>query len=236
MVFGSPYNWCDSRCDRCAAADECPLQRRIAGSRWRHEILEEDPDDADIVMRDVLESLRSALVMLKRVAEEEGVDLTDAVSEVSSPASLSAERLRRAGMEYVSAAHDLLGALPSDLSDRGEQLAEQVGGGSTLIAAKSARLAPGEAPSYSSSDDDVWRADGVPNLLLVEVVDRIVAEAVHGLAAMDPSLSFERYERVRKGWRRALAPWAAAVPHGALDELHSLISERRAPSPFLVMA
>jgi hypothetical protein len=112
----------------------------------------EDPDDLAVVLEEVAEDFDKMLVELRRLASEEGIDLDAPLPPV--PIVLDAVRLRVAGHALVVNA--------GQLSDRsGDELATTA----LIIAIKAARIA-----GYLSDVEEceVWDADAVPNLLLLQ--------------------------------------------------------------------
>jgi len=70
------FNCCDYRCERCEDAKDCTLYKQEQASRIKHILNGEDPNDMEIVMRDVGENLRDAFEKIRQFAEEESIDLT----------------------------------------------------------------------------------------------------------------------------------------------------------------
>jgi hypothetical protein len=80
------FNYCDRWCERCNYTDRCRLYQSEAERNIRHILNDEDPNDPEIVMRDVAESLEDAMAMLEAQMEIEGIsgeDFEDADDEDS---------------------------------------------------------------------------------------------------------------------------------------------------------
>lgn len=71
------FNYCDRWCERCNYTDRCRLFQSEAERNIRHILNDEDPNDPEIVMRDVAESLDDAMAMLEAQMEIEGISKED---------------------------------------------------------------------------------------------------------------------------------------------------------------
>lgn len=71
------FNYCDRWCERCNYTDRCRLFQSEAERNIRHILNDEDPNDPEIVMRDVAESLEDAMAMLESHMEIEGISQED---------------------------------------------------------------------------------------------------------------------------------------------------------------
>ncbi len=71
------FNYCDRWCERCNYTDRCRLFQSEAERNIRHILNDEDPNDPEIVMRDVAESLEDAMAMLGAQLETEGISKED---------------------------------------------------------------------------------------------------------------------------------------------------------------
>ncbi len=228
--FGPVYNWCDRWCERCdLGARRCPLALKEAQRRWVHEARGEDPDDPAVFAADVQEEWDALERTLERVAEEEGIDPhAPAPPEVVTMASL---RLRRAGMGFAGEVARALRELPDELreSDAARELSRQ----SILVASKCARLADvvGER-GEPRTDDEVWEDDAVPNLLLLEALDRRLVACVAELFAPERAAPLTE---LASALREAIGRLLAAVPEEARAELAAMIERGDAPSPFVVV-
>ncbi|HSL89478.1 MAG TPA: hypothetical protein VK870_09260 [Ignavibacteriaceae bacterium] len=80
------FNYCDRWCERCNYTDRCRLYQSEAERNIQHILNDEDPNDPEIVARDIKESLEDAMAMLEAQMEIEGiskVDLEDVEDEDS---------------------------------------------------------------------------------------------------------------------------------------------------------
>jgi len=69
------FNYCDRWCERCSMTSKCSLFYRESQRRAEHQEKGEDPDDWDIVLKDVQDDLQEAIQMCTQMAAEQGVDL-----------------------------------------------------------------------------------------------------------------------------------------------------------------
>src|SRR5438874_2098563 len=75
------FNYCDRWCEKCRFNDRCRVYDQELAMKERHEILGEDPSDPKLVMEDVAATFEQTMEMLKKMAEEMGVDLSEAPPE-----------------------------------------------------------------------------------------------------------------------------------------------------------
>src|SRR5947208_16926230 len=66
------YNYCDRWCEQCRFSDRCLVYYQEQQALDRHRLAGEDPDDPEVFMRDVEESLGQSMGMLEKMAEEAG--------------------------------------------------------------------------------------------------------------------------------------------------------------------
>jgi hypothetical protein len=69
------FNYCDRWCERCPRTDCCRVFYEENRKRKEHVLAGEDPDDWNVVVQDVEESLQDAIGMIQEMAEEKGIDL-----------------------------------------------------------------------------------------------------------------------------------------------------------------
>jgi hypothetical protein len=216
--FGRSFNWCDRRCERCPLALECPLALREAQTNWVLEARGEDPDDPEVAMRVVAETLQRTFEQLLQFARDEGIDLDAPLPQ--RPASLDAVRLQRLATHFAGRVRVL--PLP-EAHDELRTIA-------LVLCMKCARIACHLEAEVSG---DVWESDAVPNLLLVQRLLQGAGQALAQLAAdhdeLETSLrqDLEALERVVQPLLAQLGPTPARL-------LAGLISRDAAPSPFCI--
>lgn len=80
------FNYCDRCCERCDYRDRCRLFQTETERNIQNILNDEDPNDPNIVARDIKESLEDAMAMLEAQMEIEGIskeDLEDTEDEDS---------------------------------------------------------------------------------------------------------------------------------------------------------
>jgi hypothetical protein len=221
--FGSPYNWCDRRCERCPIAEQCPLWQCETQSRWVAEARGEDPDDPEVAMRDTVAQLQRAYAEVMRIAEAEGIDLDAPLPK--RPAVLDSIRLQRTASELAVRVHTM------PVEQKHEELPKMA----TLITMKAARIAC--HLEEEALPDEVWHGDVVPNLLLLQ---RVLQGFGQALAQLETELETEQDE-ILAGVRNALGeldrimqPLIARVGQTPKRILAALIARNAAPSPFCI--
>jgi hypothetical protein len=214
-TFDAPYNWCDSRCQRCALQDTCAIARHDDRRRKRRTARDEDPDALPAVMEDVFADLRDACGMLEQLTSKRAPEPSP-----PRPLSLGKKQLERATLQLARCVVRL---------DGSGELAPALGAEClhlcTLLAGKSARVS-----SYiGSGDAGVWDFDAVPNLLLIELT---LARLRQGLGQLDDAPTRAALTDVE----RLLAPLLASIGLAARAQMAALVRAGRAPSPFLIAA
>src|SRR5688500_13894025 len=68
-------NYCDRWCEKCRFNDRCRVYDSELAMMERHEILGEDPADPEIMMQDVSSTFEDTVELLRKMADEMGVDL-----------------------------------------------------------------------------------------------------------------------------------------------------------------
>lgn len=90
--------WIDCSWRRIACGrNDCPICGRVERDRQKHEMRGEDPDDAQVMMEDLAESLRETIVTIHKMAAEMNIDLSnlDDVDPEPQPPEPKAFRLYR---------------------------------------------------------------------------------------------------------------------------------------------
>ncbi|MFQ6042463.1 MAG: hypothetical protein ACE5PV_16530, partial [Candidatus Poribacteria bacterium] len=128
------YNYCDRWCERCNMTQQCFLYYQDSRREAEHRAKGEDPHDWDIVLQDLHESFQETLTMLRKHAEEEGIDLdaidTEAViSELVDPSDhplhIKAHRYSMNAHKFLEKLHDVINE-EIDNINAGDVLAENI--------------------------------------------------------------------------------------------------------------
>jgi hypothetical protein len=101
-----------------------------------------------------------------------------------------------------------------------------------LLAAKVARI----ASHLDDEDDDLWDADAVPNLLLIEKLLVDLDAEIPARIARAPRRLVAKFELTDRRLRGMLAPLFAAIPLSTRRVVSALVAAGRAPSPFVRLA
>jgi hypothetical protein len=157
------------------------------------------------------EMLAKAHSMLEKICVENGISL-DNLPPPAAP-GIDAVLLRDTAMAHAMALAEL-----------------GLTGAGMLLAGKVVRVA-----SYLDDErgDDVWEADAVPNLLLLEKLLVDLDADVAGRRPRAPQPLVVRVEKSGELLRGLLAPLFATIPVVTRQVLAALIAAKCAPSPFV---
>lgn len=159
------------------------------------------------------EALGKAVRMLEELCAEKGISLDDLPRP--PPPKIDAQLLRNAATDHALALHDV----GPDLGDAG-----------MLLAGKVARIA---AYLDYEDGDDVWQADAVPNLLLLEKLLADLDAEIAPRTRRAPPAMVEHLETSGRLLRTLLSPLFATIPALARRVLDALTASGHAPSPFV---
>jgi hypothetical protein len=186
--------------------------------RWRHEMRGEDPDDPDIAWADVEQELRRAFDLLRDLLEEKGIDPDD----IEAPStSLTEARVKKLGVQYATSLRHL-----EPRGDAAPRL-EAARRAALTVGSKLARI----SADLDAGDGETWAWDTVPNLLLIERLDRDITDCMDRLAGVS-EIDDREFRRARAEMLRIVTPLLEVVPHSARSALDRLAEAGRAPSPF----
>ena len=73
-----PFNYCDYRCDRCPEQENCRVYKDDQERLLDHYRKGEDPYDPDIFMNDLKAIFGKTEKMIRKIAKEQGIDLSEA--------------------------------------------------------------------------------------------------------------------------------------------------------------
>lgn len=114
------YNYCDRWCERCSMTDRCSLLAQETRAKKLHLARGEDPNDLDVMLKDVQTSLSKTMKMLVEKAEEEGIDLDEGLDEVQDELQsdrdfCSAHPLHEMAFRLARQSHAFLETLASEI-------------------------------------------------------------------------------------------------------------------------
>lgn len=220
LPFSAPFNWCDHCCGRCTLARDCELEVEEARRRWRHAKCGRDLEDSEPIWEEVFSALQRAFDVVRTRLEQAGLCEDDFETTV---VSLSAARMSRFGLKYVRE----IRRLAKETVERG-RLSGVVESG-IVLSMKVARIG---SQLDMPGTPDAWDWDVVPNLLLVEILDRQVMGEIEKCAE-EEGLEVGSFRTVRGSIMTYMAPLIVAVPSSARATMDRLVESGRAPSPFL---
>ena len=118
------YNYCDRWCERCNMTQRCLLYYKDSRREAEHRAKGEDPHDWDIVLQDLHESFQETLEMVRKHAEEEGIDLDaiDTESVISELPDPSDHPLHVKAHGYAMNAHKFLEKLRNVINEEIENI------------------------------------------------------------------------------------------------------------------
>ena len=139
-----PFNYCDYRCDRCDEQEDCRVFKDDQERLLDHYRKGEDPYDPEIFMSDLKEIFSRTEKMIKKAAQEHGIDLDD-ISEDEVPEVEPEEYvIYRLAYKYFEEANAFIKALDkSGVPENIKPYYDDLVWYHTLIAAKSGRLVSG---------------------------------------------------------------------------------------------
>ena len=220
--FAAPQRWCDLHCPGCPLAADCSLHTQFDGKRWPRPASADDPSDLPAAMRAAAETLARAATLLRCDAEGRAA--------ATGEGSRRARRLRAAGRDYLCAVTRFAMALGCARRDADPDVGEAIRY-AALVAPKMAALGALLNDEGRPAAVEQWRAEAVPNLLLVEHADIAVAVALAPWGLEQPVGEGVRHARERL-WQQ-IGRWIDAVPERAREALAARIAAGAAPSPFV---
>jgi hypothetical protein len=139
-----PFNYCDYRCDRCDKQESCRVFKDDQERLLDHYRKGEDPYDPKIFMNDLKEIFGKTEQMIRKMAEEQGIDLSE-TAEVEIPEVNPEEYLiYRLAYSYFENASALVKVLEkSGIPETVKPDFDDFVWYHTLIAAKAGRLVSG---------------------------------------------------------------------------------------------
>ena len=222
IELGSPYNWCDRRCERCPLTDDCALAIHNRARRAAQRRRGVDPDAAETIAQDIADDMQKALELLEEAAAEEEISLEGCEPTEDTPTQrLLSER----GLGFALTTDALLRQYP----EHGEAMLAGF-----LAGAKVARIAAAVTPSWELDPNWPLTCDTMPNIILIERLLQVVSDAVAALEEPVDRQALASFERAQVDLVRALLPLSAAVDDSVREALRELTAAGGAPSPYCV--
>jgi hypothetical protein len=215
-----PFNWCSCRCERCPLAIDCPSVRAEVEMFARARSRGLDPDNPGVKVVLAMESLRTTFDLLKKLAEEAGIEESTEVP----PPPVEGRDLAEAGTKYAHAVHEFC------QQQENSALVDEAICISFVLAAKSARL----TYDLPLGHDDLCRDDAVLNLLLIETLLGKSMIVLRSITLNSRNLPQAKISEAYARLDRELAPHLAQIKEEERTALADLVAHGRAPSPFCV--
>lgn len=113
------FNYCDRWCEKCPLTDRCRVFHEESRKRKEHVLAGEDPDDWNVVARDVEESLQDAIGMIQEMAEEKGIDLVEMEPDEEPIFKIDLKKypIHRKAHHYAKECHRFLDRFCTHLQD-----------------------------------------------------------------------------------------------------------------------
>ena len=156
-----PFNYCDYRCDRCDEREKCRVYKDDQERLLDHYRKGEDPYDPNIFMNDLKEIFTKTEKMIRKIAQEQGIDLDEASAEEMPEVNPDEYVIYRLAYQYFKEANALVkelehGGIPESLQQDYDDFVWY----HTLIAAKSGRLVSGFIDDYLDEEVTKLEEDG----------------------------------------------------------------------------
>lgn len=85
------YNYCDRWCDRCAMSDHCSLFAQETRLKERHLARGENPNDMDVMIKDVQKNLRKTMRLISEKANVDSAELDEGLESVEKELRIDRE-------------------------------------------------------------------------------------------------------------------------------------------------
>lgn len=156
-----PFNYCDYRCDRCDKRETCRVYKDDQERLLDHYRKGEDPYDPKIFMNDLKEIFTKTEKMIRKIAQEQGIDLEGASEEEMPEVNPEEYVIYRLAYQYFKEANVLVKDLEhSGIPENLQQDFDDFVWYHTLIAAKTGRLVSGFIDDYLDEDITKLEEDG----------------------------------------------------------------------------
>ena len=156
-----PFNYCDYRCDRCDKRETCRVYKDDQERLLDHYRKGEDPYDPNIFMNDLKEIFTKTEKMIRKIAQEQGIDLDEANAEEMPEVNPDEYVIYRLAYQYFKEANALVKELEhSGIPENLHQDFDDFVWYHTLIAAKAGRLVSGFIDDYLDEEVTKLEEDG----------------------------------------------------------------------------
>jgi len=132
-----PFNACDYRCERCLETDSCRLYQMLQERRTLNRIMGIDEEDISSIGEELVEILKETQDMLKKLAEEIGVDPESLSEEDDLEEQLAKDDpLYIQAHEFTLKTHDFLKKIDVLINSDAREYFEDIMWHHTIVSAK----------------------------------------------------------------------------------------------------
>ncbi len=156
-----PFNYCDYRCDRCDEREKCRVYKDDQERLLDHYRKGEDPYDPEIFVNDLKEIFGKTKKMIRKMAQEQGIDLETASDEEVPEINPEEYVIYRLAYQYFKEANAFIKELENaGIPENIKQDFDDVVWYHTLIAAKAGRLVSGFIDDFLDEEVTKLEEDG----------------------------------------------------------------------------
>lgn len=161
-----PFNYCDYRCDRCDEREKCRVFKDDQERLLDHYRKGEDPYDPEIFMNDLKEIFSRTEKMIKKAAQEHGINLEEIGEEEVQEVEPEEYVIYRLAYKYFEEANAFIKTLDkSGIPENIKAYYDDLVWYHTLIAAKSGRLVSGFIDDFLDDEVSTVEEDGTVSVI-----------------------------------------------------------------------
>jgi hypothetical protein len=156
-----PFNYCDYRCERCDERENCRVFKENQERIMDHYLRGEDPYNPDVFMKDLHDIFANTNNMVIRMAEDRGIDISDATSQEAAEVNPEDYVVYRLAHTYFEEAHAFIKELEeTGVTDAIREDFEDLVWYHTLIVAKTGRLVSGFMDDFLDEELQTMEEEG----------------------------------------------------------------------------
>lgn len=180
-----PFNYCDYRCDHCDEQDKCRVFKDDQERLLDHYRKGEDPYDPEIFLNDLKEIFSRTEKMIKKAAQEHGIDLDDVGAEEVQEVEPEEYVIYRLAYKYFEEANAFIKTLDKcGIPENAKSHYDDLVWYHTLIAAKSGRLVSGFIDDFL--DDEVSAVEEKGTVSVIRKGIRLSRNALESMLSEFP--------------------------------------------------
>lgn len=120
------YNECDRWCEYCKLTHHCFLYAKEKERMIEHLKKGEDPNDWNVLMKDVEDSLKEAMELIKKEARERGIDIDNLPDVKYEEPDPTKHPLFKSAEKYRKLSHKFLERLKRAIQEEGIDLSQKI--------------------------------------------------------------------------------------------------------------